>query len=329
MDQRGGGEAGALEERPGRIMKKRLFALGCAIAVTGTLILGVGVYLKYWVLWPLGLAQDQEAAKVPFLWIADASLRDSVEEARQAAALAAQARRDAVFEDITGPKTGAIPETTEATQPPAEETAAPTEPTEPTEAAPVEESWYDDVLFIGDSRTEGLRNIARQGSADYFCTVGLSLHTYSNVTTFDDGFTRRKLSALLETKTYGKVIVALGINDCSDSVALFESAYADLVAMLREYQPDAVVILQGILTVGEYKSNSAECFHLDKIYALNEAMAALADGETVFYIDPNERFADERGYLPDEMSDDGCHLYAKYYPDFAQWMSFAVAQLGI
>ena len=309
-------------------MKKRLFALACAIAVTGALILGFGIYLKYWVLWPLDLARDQEAAKLPFLWIADTTLRDSVEEAREAAALAAQVRRDAAVEDVTGPKTRAVPETEEPTQPPAE-TAEPTESTEPTEAAPVDEGWYDDVLFIGDSRTEGLRNIARQGSADYFCTVGLSLHTYTTVTTFDDGFTRRKLSSLLETKTYGKIIVALGINDCSDSPARFESAFTDLVAMLREYQPDAVVILQGIMTVGEGKSNSAECFHLDRIYALNEAMAGLADQETVFYIDPNERFADERGYLPDEMSDDGCHLYAKYYPDFAQWMSFAVAQLGI
>ena len=309
-------------------MKKRLFALACAIAVTGALILGFGIYLKYWVLWPLDLARDQEAAKLPFLWIADTTLRDSVEEAREAAALAAQVRRDAAVEDITGPKTRAVTETEEPTQPPAE-TAEPTGSTEPTEAAPVDEGWYDDVLFIGDSRTEGLRNIARQGSADYFCTVGLSLHTYTTVTTFDDGFTRRKLSSLLETKTYGKIIVALGINDCSDSPARFESAFTDLVAMLREYQPDAVVILQGIMTVGEGKSNSAECFHLDRIYALNEAMAGLADQETVFYIDPNERFADERGYLPDEMSDDGCHLYAKYYPDFAQWMSFAVAQLGI
>lgn len=312
-------------------MKKRLFALACAIAVTGALILGFGVYLKYWVLWPLDLARDQEAAKLPFLWIADTALRDSVEDAREAAALAARMRQDAAVEDVTGPKTKAVPETEEPTQPPMEtaELTEPTEPAEPTEAAPVDEGWYDDALFIGDSRTEGLRNIARQGSADYFCTVGLSLHTYTTVTTFDDGFTRRKLSALLETKTYGKIIVALGINDCADPPARFESAYADLVAMLREYQPDAVVILQGILTVGEGKSNSAECFHLDRIYALNEAMAGLADQETVFYIDPNEHFADERGYLPDEMSDDGCHLYAKYYPDFAQWMSFAVAQLGI
>ena len=65
--------------------------------------------------------------------------------------------------------------------PPAEPSAPPsaqtehTEPseeaTEPTAPLPVygeEESWFDDALFIGDSRMVGLSMYARLGEADYF-----------------------------------------------------------------------------------------------------------------------------------------------------------------
>ena len=56
-----------------------------------------------------------------------------------------------------------------------------TEPevTEPEVTEPVyvelEESWFDDALFIGDSRTAGLKNYYRLGKADYFTKIGMNI----------------------------------------------------------------------------------------------------------------------------------------------------------
>ena len=43
--------------------------------------------------------------------------------------------------------------------------------------------------------------------------------------------------------------------------------------------------------------------------------------------DPKSRFADENGYLPDNLSADGCHLYAEDYLAYTDWLREAVADL--
>ena len=50
-----------------------------------------------------------------------------------------------------------------------------TAPTEPTVSVP-DESWFDDALFIGESRTAGLKVYGRLGKADYFCGEGLTVY---------------------------------------------------------------------------------------------------------------------------------------------------------
>ena len=47
---------------------------------------------------------------------------------------------------------------------------------------------------------------------------------------------------------------------------------------------------------------------------------ALADGENVFYIDVNEVFADENGYLDEEYADGDSHLKGKYYRMWADYI---------
>jgi hypothetical protein len=56
---------------------------------------------------------------------------------------------------------------------------------------------------------------------------------------------------------------------------------------------------------------------------------SLADGERIYYIDVNEIFADEDGYLRSGLSGDGCHLYGKYGLVWEDWIRYAVAQLEI
>ena len=49
-------------------------------------------------------------------------------------------------------------------------------------------------------------------------------------------------------------------------------------------------------------------------------LQCMADNETVFFVDVNAVMADEEGYLPDDYSKDGCHLYGKYYEMWAKFL---------
>lgn len=346
-------------------MQKRYFALAIAILLTAAVVLGIGIYLKYTILEPLGMAQDVGVMEVPFVLLADPGLRQSIEDAK--AQLAAPVTdpleptseptvitepTEPVTEPPTEPPTEAPTEPpTEATREPPTEppTEAPTEPptepptqpptTEPPKqnepfvpswsGEPVDVSWYNDALFIGDSRTVGLRDYVRLGSADYFCDVGMSVFNYKNKTLSDVGFSPRSLEALLLSKQYGKVLICLGINECGYPQDSLIRAYAELVAMVRQLQPDATIVLQGIMTVGYKKAHSEWYFHPSNLFAINARIAAMADNVHIYYIDVNTAFADSNGYLPDELSGDGTHLYVKCYPYWVDWISCTVNQLGI
>lgn len=255
----------------------------------------------------------------------------------------------------TEPPTAEVtqPPTTEATQPPTTvppatqppQTKPPeTDPPTPETTAPkvvnptleftgdaVDWSWFDDALFIGDSRTVGLREYARAGNADYFCTVGMSSFNVLKDSTkaADVGFAEQTLMSLLSTKTYGKIFIALGINECGYSTSSIVKQYKKVVQAVRDAQPDAVIILEGIMTTGRKKAASKPHFEPEHIFILNGKIEAIANGVDIFYIDVNEAFADSEGYLPDSFSKDGCHLYAKYTKYWADWKRYAVAALGI
>ncbi len=188
----------------------------------------------------------------------------------------------------------------------------------------VDESWFDDALFIGDSRTDGLRLYSRIGKADYFCSTGLSVFTVLTKELSDKNFSEQKLETLLESRTYGKILIGLGINECGSSLKAFTKSYSTLIETVRAKQPDALIILQSIMTCSPKKEAQGSNFGPANLYTRNEAIRGLADGVHVFYIDVNTVFADENGYLPSGFSSDGCHLYAKYYPLWVEWIRSAV-----
>lgn len=268
-------------------------------------LLGFSVFLKYGVLKPLG-AHNLIDPAVPTATAPAAFPSEALPPAA-----------GATVPSVSGP----------AAEPPTAPSA--NDPAAPSDAAPVALSWYDDALFIGDSRICGLRDYERIGNAEFFAAVGMTVFNYDEQWASDYGFRQQKLFTLLAERTYGKIFINLGLNECGYNWDKIISSYEDLVEKVKEAQPDAVIILQGIMTVGRSKVQETSYFHPDNLFALNERIAALADNKTVFYIDVNPDFADEEGFLRDGLSGDGCHLYAKYNTDWAASISYAVAQLGI
>lgn len=188
----------------------------------------------------------------------------------------------------------------------------------------VPESWYDDVLFVGDSRTDGLRLNNPIGNADFVCGTSRTVFKYNK-----DGEVKNELIAALNSKTYGKIFINLGINECGYASSSIIKGFKQLIALIREYQPDAKIILQGIMAVTEKYSGRNDCFKKDNIASLNEKMAELANGTDVFYIHANTYFTGSNGYLYSDLTGDGCHLKGKYYKAWADWISYAVGQLGL
>lgn len=296
-------------------MKKAPFTLIFLIVISSVLAACLGAYLKYEVLQPMGLYREESIISVPFLLISDYGTQYTLNYKAEKS------------EETVPPETVAAELPTEpATEPPTEpETEPPTEPP----VIEVDESWFDDVLFIGDSRTVGLRDYARTGNAEYFCSVGMTVLKSRETWAKDTNFPAKTLEQLLSERTYGKIYIELGLNDSGYPVETIMDGYQKLLDMVRELQPDAVIILQGIMAVSKWKSDSSTMLNMDNLNAINEGIKGLSDGEMIRYIDVNEWIANEEGYLPDEMTGDGCHLYVEGYRAWAQWIWDTAGELRI
>lgn len=174
----------------------------------------------------------------------------------------------------------------------------------------VDESYFDDALFIGDSRTVGLRDYTDLSEhADFYCETSLTV--YKVLEEEFDGLGTVK--AALEDKDYGKIYLMVGINELGRGTTEdFMEKYTEVVDTLHELEPEAKIFIQGIMRVSGEKSNSDAIFNNSNINARNNAIATLADNSQFFYIDVNEVICDEEGNLNAEYTFDQIHLLGAY-----------------
>lgn len=182
----------------------------------------------------------------------------------------------------------------------------------------VDESYFDDALFIGDSRTVGLRDYTDLSEhADFLCETSLTIYKVLEERFKGMG----TVEEVLKAKEYGKIYLMVGINELGRGTTEdFMSKYTEVVDTLHALAPDAKLIIQANMHVSGAKSSSDTIFTNENINARNNAIATLADNETFFYIDMNESVCDENGDLNEEYTHDQIHLLGKYNELWKQFL---------
>lgn len=209
-----------------------------------------------------------------------------------------------------------VTETTETPQP---ETENVTETLERTFTR-VEKDYFDDAVFIGDSRTVGLYEYGGLDGAVFYATTGLNIYDLWTEKICEVNGEMVTLEEALSTQTFGKIYFQIGINEMGrGTIDGFMEAYARTVAKFQELQPDAIVFVQGIMRVTKEKSENDEIFNNVGINARNERIAELADNRSIFYIDMNEVVCDEEGNLDESLTFDDIHLFGSQY---GIWVEF-------
>ena len=177
-------------------------------------------------------------------------------------------------------------------------------------------SYFDDALFIGDSRTVGLCDYGTLSNADYFCTGGLSAYEILDGKEID-GYT---LKERLSSYEYGKIYVMLGLNEIAFGLEQFHSNIQKLYHVIRETAPDALIFMMANLHITEIFSAESNSISNADLNQANAYIKELADGQTCFYIDVNPLFDDENGYLSAVYSSDGSHISGYDYARWTDWL---------
>lgn len=190
----------------------------------------------------------------------------------------------------------------------------------PTGAA-VDNSYFDDAVFIGDSWTQGFIIYNGLSNATAYMDKGLKVDTaFTKADIEVNGVKMSAMDALAQNTTFKKVYVMLGVNELGWAYSdIFIEKYGELVDKIKEIKPDAEIYIQSILPVSEKKSNSDKIYNMEKINEYNGLIQKMAEEKKVYYLNVAEAVADGSGYLPDEASTDGVHLNKEYC---AKWLDY-------
>ena len=178
----------------------------------------------------------------------------------------------------------------------------------------VEEDYFDDAVFIGDSRIVGLHDYSGWNNTTYYASIGLTVYDVFDKPIVEENGTKITVEQALSEHQFGKILVMIGINEMgTGTVDSFMRAYEEMVRHLQELQPDAIIFLHGIMYVKQEKSETDPIFNNPNIQERNDRIAQLADNKNIFYLDVNEVVTDETGNLNPEYTYDEVHLLGKWY----------------
>lgn len=233
-------------------------------------------------------------------------------------------------EDPTGEsQTPAAGETSADTQTETMTTEEP-QPTETSEELPkevvyhtVDDSYFDDAVFIGDSRTVGMYEYGGlEETSTFYASTGLTIYKMfdSKIVAVPGQKKKITVEEALSEKQFAKIYLMIGINEMgTGTVESFMKAYGEAVQHLQQLQPDAVIYLQAIMKVTTERSGQGDYITNEGIEARNEEIAKLADDEKIYYLDVNPLICDETGGMVASYTYDGVHLKARYIPI---WLDF-------
>ncbi|MCR5417514.1 MAG: hypothetical protein K6E84_01200 [Lachnospiraceae bacterium] len=196
----------------------------------------------------------------------------------------------------------------------------------------VDESYFDDALFIGDSRVDGLADYGGlQDHATFVCRDSLTVYKlFDEQLRYKDPYGNRgtaSLSKVLSFRQYGKIYLQIGINEVGlGTTKQFYEEYRTALMKIRAAQPLAILYIDGIMHVTAGRSSSDSVMNNTNIVDRNRAIATLANGKDIFYLDMNPYVCDENGNLLSELSMDHAHLKASAH---GRWKDFLMEHAAV
>lgn len=196
----------------------------------------------------------------------------------------------------------------------------------------VEDDYFSDALFIGDSRTVGMYEYGGlEDITTFYASTGLTVFKVFDAEIVEVPGQRKKISVeeALKQNQFKKIYIMMGINEMgTGTVETFTERYQEVVDHLLELQPDAIVYIQGILKVTTERSNQGDYINNEGIAARNDALAELADNERIFYLDANPLICDDTGGMESSYTFDGVHLKAQYIDIWKDYLKEHAINLG-
>ncbi|MGN1080987.1 MAG: GDSL-type esterase/lipase family protein [Acutalibacteraceae bacterium] len=177
----------------------------------------------------------------------------------------------------------------------------------------VENSYFDDAVFIGDSRTEGLILYTGLSNAISYTHKGLMVDTVFTSPVINKNGEKISVMDALRQTDFSKVYIMLGINETGWPYNnIFIEKYGKIIDEIKAINPQAIIYVQEILPVTNSVSQTHSYIKNKKINEFNVLIRQMAKEKQIYYIDTGSAVSDANGCLPEDAAIDGIHLKQSY-----------------
>ena len=116
----------------------------------------------------------------------------------------------------------------------------------------VDNSYFDDAAFVGDSRTDGFLIYSGIGTGKNLTSNGLSIFKLEEKKALTIDGKEYTLLEALALQQYGKVYLSLGVNELGyyDDQGFYDN-YCKAIDDIRRIQPHAVIYVQNLIPLNE------------------------------------------------------------------------------
>lgn len=173
----------------------------------------------------------------------------------------------------------------------------------------VEDSYFDDAVFIGNSIV-GLQMLAGSiQNATYYCKASLQVESYFTEPINIQNGQKAPLPEALQLYQYKKAYLMLGVNEMSwpnwDAVI---DLFDQVIKNIKETQPDAIIYVQSVLPVEMALDRAGYIPNNKLVQKINAAILELCEENEVWFLNVAESIYDHEGALPADSTKDGTHF---------------------
>ena len=177
------------------------------------------------------------------------------------------------------------------------------------EGDPVEDTYFSNVVFLGDSRTEGFHLYSGLKEGQYLYAVGATVASVFDKATEKTAAGKVPMLDALAKMECGKVYVMLGVNELGwPRTETYYNQYGKLIDRIRQDHPDAEVVIESLLPVSAVQEAKGTYVNNERIAAYNDILLQLAEEKNCPYLNVAEAVTGEDGCLKPELTSDGIHL---------------------
>lgn len=183
----------------------------------------------------------------------------------------------------------------------------------PKASTPVDDSYFSDAVFIGDSRMEGFRNASGITQGRFFTSVGMSLSSMRSENIIQTPQGNITVAAALSGGSYNKIYIMLGTNDLGEyDWNSFRDGFVSAVKRFQEIQPGALIYICSVIYVEESKVDSTQYVNNANVDKINSILLDICEEQNYHYLNLNEFLSNGYGALIEGASSDGVHIYPDY-----------------